>query len=46
MHTHIANQNVFFMFVGAAVSEMRKSNQNKEKKKNLQNATFPGHIYN
>ena len=39
-----------FMFVGAAVSEIRESNQNKEKeKKNLQNGyfqlnTFPKHI--
>ena len=37
-----------FMFVGAAVSEICESNQNKEKK-NLQNGyfqcnTFPGHI--
>ena len=39
-----------FMFVGAAVSEIRESNRNKEKeKKNLQNGyfqfnTFPRHI--
>ena len=38
-----------FMFVGAAVSEIRESNRNKEKEKNnLQNGyfqfnTFPGH---
>ena len=37
------------MFVGAAVSEIRESNRNKEKKKNLQNGyfqfnTFPRHI--
>ena len=39
-----------FMFVGAAVSEIRESNRNKEKEKNnLQNGdfqfnTFPRHI--
>ena len=29
-----------FMFVGAAVSEICKSNRNKEKEKNLQNGYF------
>ena len=32
-----------FMFVGAAVSEIRELNRNKKEKNNLQNG-FPGHI--
>ena len=33
-----------FMFVSAAVSELRESNQNKEENDYFQFKTFPGHI--